>query len=77
MIILPEPKIIIAYRSNAFQKTKNDIYVYGKIKPVLFHLVWTEWKRTEKISYISVDNIESFDYDVKQRALFCTCNSGT
>jgi len=30
----------------------------------------------EQISFINVENIESFDYDKTQDTVFCTCNSG-
>jgi len=30
----------------------------------------------DRISFINVENIESFDYDKNQDTLFCTCNSG-
>jgi len=34
-------------------------------------------ENSEQISFINVENIESFDYDKNQDTLFCTCNSGT
>ncbi|MFW6262583.1 MAG: hypothetical protein ACOC34_00980 [Thermotogota bacterium] len=30
----------------------------------------------DQMSYINVENIESFDYDKTQDTVFCTCNSG-
>jgi len=30
----------------------------------------------DQLSYINVENIESFDYNKTQDTVFCTCNSG-